>query len=164
MRNTDADPREVAWLADIKSGKDVDVPVDSFVRLVVQSGQFTSDQLRGFVEAALQQLPGAKVAFRQFGLRWQLELQGTPGTLIIDRLSSEKEIEDMKEPILRILEGMRDTYSGRSPRTALSRVSITIRGLDKFFDLEFPELPKRGVAVFDFRRSRPGVRGSQHVG
>lgn len=149
MSSVVADPRENGWVTDVKSGKYVSVPIDSFVRVAVLSGQVTSDEIGGFIELAARQL-STDTSYSVAGERWLLQVSG--GDVFIFETGGGSAFWAAKATVQKILNAIQGTITGEAPSGALPDFTIRIRGVERFFDFQGPEFPDRAWVGLDLRK------------
>lgn len=110
----------------IKRGEYVDVEVGSFVSLAAFSGQVTQDELNVFVSEALRVL-SAPGDYYVDGQRESIQIKGG-GEVFIFRTGNETMFRKAQSGVVEVLSAIQQ---GKD----LQGVTITIRGTERFFDI-----------------------------
>ncbi len=136
---------EAQLVGEIRAGTYVDVAPDAFFRIAVASGQVSADDLRAFVESALIAVESSADYFMDGE---QDDISAVGGRVFIWRTGTFSVFESARKAVAEVLHTIRDSYLGVAKRSNAPAVRITIRGLDRFFDV-------KGLA---------GVRGRTWIG
>lgn len=106
----------------------IEVPVSSFVRVVVESGQATDDAIRDFLTSAykmLQKIDANEIDHQHLS-SWDISVNG--GSVFIYRTKTSKEFERALTGVISVLEAMINDRD-------IDGVSVRIRGNERFYDI-----------------------------
>jgi pimeloyl-ACP methyl ester carboxylesterase len=138
-------------LVQIRSGKHVKVSLESFFPLAVLSGQITESELDAFLARSASML---KEPTNYYGTGDQDAIAIASGwEIFIWRTNNPSVFGSTQEGVLAVCEYLAALRRGNATRPpSLMGVSVTIRGTERFFDLEgIPGSGQRTWVGFDLR-------------
>ena len=147
-----ASDEEQGEIGNIKKGTYIDVKPEAFFKLVVLSGQVTASELGRFLCEA-QTLLLSSQDFSEND-RGSIQVESNM-TLFMDRTLNKQEFKSIQNGVIQIIEFIRAMAGGvgrGSLPAELNGVTLTIRGMERFFDINnLPGANQRAWVGFDLR-------------